>query len=142
MECRKRGLQAGSTAFVEALEDPGKVQTINPRHYRYVVFISMKISDARYAEKDTRSSLNGRAYEKRKHCKSVTDNPPLQYGTNGNDRPWPGKVTCASRLAKGSWQAAVAAPASELSLEPNEEEPPPFEVQNCEKQSTVLAALA
>ncbi|KAI0019963.1 hypothetical protein F4780DRAFT_779890 [Xylariomycetidae sp. FL0641] len=51
IECKIRGFRTGPPGLMEALQDPDRWNSVDPRQYRYRVVISMKTTDARYAEK-------------------------------------------------------------------------------------------
>ncbi|KAK7984511.1 family F xylanase [Apiospora arundinis] len=51
IDCRTRGFLTAPAQIMEDLRDSDKSRTIDPRRYRYRVFITMRTADARYAAK-------------------------------------------------------------------------------------------
>ena len=51
IDCRTRGFLTAPVQIMEGLRDSEKSRTIDPRRYRYRVFITMRTADARYAAK-------------------------------------------------------------------------------------------
>ncbi|KAI1778934.1 hypothetical protein F4818DRAFT_437737 [Hypoxylon cercidicola] len=51
IECKARGCRTGPPEVMKALEQPETTQQVDPRLCQYRVFITMKTSDKRYAEK-------------------------------------------------------------------------------------------
>ncbi|KAH9895379.1 hypothetical protein F4778DRAFT_794244 [Xylariomycetidae sp. FL2044] len=51
IECKTRGFRTGPAQIMKALQDPQTAEEVDPRQYQYRVFITMKTSDERYAEK-------------------------------------------------------------------------------------------
>ncbi|KAI0850861.1 hypothetical protein F5Y00DRAFT_232232 [Daldinia vernicosa] len=51
IECKTRGNMTGPPELVKALQDPGASASVDPRSCLFRVFVTMKTTDERYAEK-------------------------------------------------------------------------------------------
>ncbi|CAJ2504279.1 Uu.00g116730.m01.CDS01 [Anthostomella pinea] len=51
IEVKSRGFRTGTREIMEALQDPEKAEQVDPRFCQYRIFITMKTTDERYADR-------------------------------------------------------------------------------------------